>query len=97
MSYVIKYTATSVDPDNSEDVEVGWVDQAYSRTVLYENAEDVRGETVETLEEAIDRITVVLGDIEEDNGRGTYYVAGELSDIETGRVYTYAAHVEGTE
>lgn len=91
----ITFTANSVDSDTGEESH-GWINPDYSMFTMYDNAEDVPAYEIEPGEsdEEVNRfIESHIGSIDHSE-RGTFYGSEAQMDMDTGKYWSYAAHIE---
>lgn len=85
-------TATVVNPDTEENYH-GWIDLNWNRFQLLEDKELVGHHDVEDGENALDVIESLIGAVEISDGE-TFYAQDGQTNMESGEVWIYAAHLE---
>lgn len=93
--YKVQFDARVFNP-NTEEYITGWIDPA-RRFEVREEDTDVPTFEFETYEDAFDKVTEFLGEIEEEVDRGTYvlfYAEDSEDNFETGENFTYGAIIE---
>lgn len=90
----IYITATTVDADNTENQENGWIDWNWSPYELHDDKDDVRYIELEDGEDERQAVYDLIGEFEdpEPHTPGRYYASD--SQLQDGKYWSYCAHVE---